>query len=141
MKTYNWLFALLLIGFGISAFDWPFKMQEGAYSFESAGLQRTYLLHLPKNLANKAPLVFVLHGYGGSAKGMMEYSKMNAVADKHGFAVCYPQGNFGPDKKNSWNAGYSNDAIDDVQFFKQLSSIPSKKISAESSKYILHGHV
>ena len=88
--------------------------------FEIDGLKRKYILHLPNQLKTNAPLVFVLHGYGGSAERMIEYSKMNQVADKHGFAVCYPEGNFGPDNKNSWNAGYSNSHVDDVKFISAL---------------------
>lgn len=96
-------------------------------TFVSAGHERIYYLYLPENLPEKAPLVMVLHGYGGSAKEMIEYSGMNAVADRNSFAVCYPQGNFGEDKKNSWNAGYSNDSIDDVAFLSELSGFLQKQ--------------
>lgn len=57
--------------------------------FEIDDRQRVYYLHLPENLVPNAPLVFTLHGYGGDAKSMIEQAKMNAVADKNGFAVCY----------------------------------------------------
>ena len=97
------------------------------YTYEIDGRTRRYFLHLPENLSKNAPLVFVLHGYGGSAKGMTKFSQMNTVADKNGFAVCYPQGNFGKDNKNSWNAGYSNDDIDDVKFLSSLAGSLQKK--------------
>ncbi|MEM7372116.1 MAG: PHB depolymerase family esterase [Bacteroidota bacterium] len=90
------------------------------YTFASGGIDRTYILYKPVNLPEGAPLVFVLHGFGGSAKGMMGYANMNTVADQHGFMICYPQGNRGSDNKNSWNAGYSNPEIDDVQFLSAL---------------------
>jgi polyhydroxybutyrate depolymerase len=67
-----------------------------------------------------------LHGYGGSAKDMQQFSGMNKVADNNKFAVCYPQGNFGEDKKNSWNAGYSNDDVDDVKFLCELAKFLHK---------------
>jgi len=70
--------------------------------FEVDGRNRIYYLHLPTNLSPNAPLVFTLHGYGGTAKSMIEYAKMNEVANKNGFAVCYPQGYLGADNKNSW---------------------------------------
>lgn len=90
------------------------------YTFTIDGRQRIYYMHIPENLSDKAPLVFVFHGYGGNAKSMMEYSGMNPVADENGFAVCYPQGVYGEDEKNSWNAGYSNPDVDDVKFLSSL---------------------
>jgi polyhydroxybutyrate depolymerase len=81
---------------------------------------RKYILFVPENIGGTSPLVFALHGYGGSAQGMMEFSQMNSVAAQYGFVVCYPQGVFGPDHKNSWNAGYSNDEVDDVKFLTTL---------------------
>jgi len=90
------------------------------YTYNIDGRERVYYLHIPENIPENAPLVFVFHGYGGSAKEMIGYSKINPIADKNGFAVCYPQGVFGEDKKNSWNAGYSNPDVDDVNFLTSL---------------------
>lgn len=89
-------------------------------SIEVDGKKRIFILCIPESVGDHAPLVFALHGYGGSAEGMMEFSKMSEVAKEHGFVVCYPQGVFGSDNKNSWNAGYSNDDIDDVKFLTVL---------------------
>jgi polyhydroxybutyrate depolymerase len=88
--------------------------------FTVDGRDRIYYMHIPENISEKAPLVFVFHGYGGNAKNMIGYSGMNPIADKNGFAVCYPQGVFGEDEKNSWNAGYSNPDVDDVKFITSL---------------------
>lgn len=54
------------------------------------GLERTYRLYLPEGVPDNAPLVFVLHGYGGNFN--LDRYGMNEAADRHGFAVCYPQG-------------------------------------------------
>ena len=95
--------------------------------FEIDDRQRIYYLHLPENLAVNAPLVFTLHGYGGDAKSMIMQAKMNELADENGFAVCYPQGYLGPDGKNSWNARYSNDEVDDVKFLTALAKYLQKE--------------
>ena len=50
-------------------------------------IDREYLLYTPTNLEDNAPLVFVFHGYGGDATGIMDYSEMNTIADENGFAV------------------------------------------------------
>ena len=90
-------------------------------TLRSGGVERTYRLHLPANLPNNAPLVIVLHGYGGDANP--EAFGMNATADRHGFAVCYPQGERDSRGKRGWNVGYPSQAempIDDVQFLEDL---------------------
>ena len=59
---------LLFLGIGLSA---NAQVQQ---TFEYGGVERTYYLDLPADLATGAPLVFVLHGYGGSAWGIRNYS-------------------------------------------------------------------
>ena len=90
-------------------------------TLRSGGVERTYRLHLPANLPDNAPLVIVLHGYGGDANP--EAFGMNATADRHGFAVCYPQGERDSRGKRGWNVGYPSQTempIDDVQFLEDL---------------------
>lgn len=92
-----------------------------SYTIRSGGIERTYKLHLPEGLLEDAPLVVVLHGYGGNnAPGRFG---LNATADRHGFAVCYPQGIKDHRGKTCWNVGYSFQAdmnVDDVRFITQL---------------------
>lgn len=86
------------------------------------GLNRTYVMHIPNNLPIKAPLVFVLHGYGGQANPA-NY-EMDEVSDKNNFAVCYPQGEKDPKGENAWNVGYPFQKgweLDDVSFICKLS--------------------
>ena len=92
-------------------------------TFEFDGLQREYLLYTPENLPNNAPLVFVLHGYTGSAQDIMAYSGMNEVAEENGFAVCYPQGTTDQYDNAFFNVDYAfqnNPTVDDVGFIVAL---------------------
>ena len=74
-------------------FCFPFLIfGQQSFNFLHDGLNRDYIYYAPTNLPVDAPLVFVAHGFTGSAQGMMSYSGMNAIADQNGFAVCYPQG-------------------------------------------------
>ena len=94
------------------------------------GQLREYMLHIPDGLGPNSPLVFVLHGLGSTAGWIRDYSQMDQVADKNGFAVCYPQGTSGTEdtkhtKKgtNFWNVGYDvhkNEDVDDVEFLTSL---------------------
>ena len=117
--------------------------------FESKGLKRNYYIYLPKSLKEGSPLVFVLHGLGGTAKGIREYSQMDKVADKYGFAVCYPQGTGGSmDTKytkkgtNFWNVGYDvhkNETVDDVDFLTYLALFLQDKYNLDSEKTFCTG--
>ena len=93
------------------------------HEFNHNGLIREYYLYQPDSLQNNAPLIFVLHGYSGSAQGMISYSGMNTIADENGFAVCYPQGIEDQTGYNFWNVGYSfheNQTVDDIDFLSSL---------------------
>jgi polyhydroxybutyrate depolymerase len=99
---------------------------------EHGGYTRDFILHIPEDhekLTN-IPLLIVLHGGGGTAKGMIGLTKgrFNELSDQHGFLVVYAQG-----LKKSWNDGrtdpisfaHKND-IDDIGF---ISGIIQKVIS------------
>ena len=69
-------------------------------------MTREYIYYAPANLAPKAPLVMVLHGFTSNAERIMEYSGMNEIAKENGFAVVYPQGT--KDKEgNTFLSNYS----------------------------------
>ena len=90
-------------------------------TLRSGGIDRSYTIHLPADLPSDAPLVVVLHGYTGKADP--DRFGMNATADRHGFAVCYPQGERDGRGKTCWNVGYPFQAdmrIDDVKFLSDL---------------------
>ena len=108
------LLCLPLIGFGQQTFN-----------FMHNGLNREYIYYAPTNLQVDAPLVFVAHGFTGSAQGIMNYCGMNTIADQNGFAVCYPQGTTDFNGDNFWNVGYLFHAgvtVDDVDFIVSLAS-------------------
>jgi len=67
------------------------------------------------------PLVFSLHGFGGSAVGNMAYTNFNLIADTADFIVIYPQGAIFQGFTH-WNVGgwIIGSPIDDVGFFNAL---------------------
>ena len=93
-------------------------------------IQRDYIVYLPKNLPNNAPLVFAFHGYTGNAQDMMTDFGMNEIADKNGFAVCYPQGLIDQKGNSFWQVGYSfhkEQRVNDVKFICSLASVLQKQ--------------
>ena len=86
-------------------------------------LERSYFLHVPEDLQENAPLVVVIHGYTGTAEGIMKYSRMNDLADENGFVVVYPQGTVDSGENTFFNVGYSFNAsskVDDVAYIRAL---------------------
>src|SRR5689334_16608049 len=55
------------------------------------GVQRTFIRHIPTGYDGSVPvpLVVVLHGRGGNAKGMEENTGFSAKADAEKFVVIY----------------------------------------------------
>jgi polyhydroxybutyrate depolymerase len=92
---------------------------------EHGGETRSCLVHVPKNrVAAPSPLIIVLHGGGGTAKGIVKLTKQryNELADRDGFYVAYPSG-----LGKSWNdfrddsdAYAHRHAVDDVGFIAVL---------------------
>ena len=77
-------------------------------SLAVGGVTRTYLVHLPPRFGERGPLPVVLafHGGGGNGSGFRAYAGLDALADREGFVVVYPDGSgrFGR-RLLTWNAG------------------------------------
>jgi hypothetical protein len=76
---------------------------------------REYIYYHPLDAPENCPLVFVCHGYSGSAEGIMDYSEFNTIADEYGFAVCYPQGIEDSYGYTFFNVGYEFSNLDLLQ--------------------------
>ncbi|MEZ6012483.1 MAG: alpha/beta fold hydrolase [Hyphomonas sp.] len=97
-------------------------LTEGEIS--SDGTTRTYDIHRPDGLKGPSPLVIMLHGGGGSGKNGARMSGFNALADREGFTVVYPDGT-GRGPFLTWNAGHCcayamEQKVDDVGFLSDL---------------------
>lgn len=94
--------------------------QEVKDSLRVDGLWRHFTMVLPHGLQPGAPLVFVLHGYGGNGN---THTWMNAAAQHHGFALCVPVPLLNSDGKHGWNVGYpwqSANRWDDVKAMRRI---------------------
>jgi polyhydroxybutyrate depolymerase len=103
------------------------------------GLARTYLLHVPQHLASKPALVVNLHGGGGTAAGQEQLSGFDAVADREGFLVVYPQG-----YDKGWADGRGTNTaekhgVDDVEFVKALLDRLEPEYSVDESAVFATG--
>lgn len=109
------------------------------------GLNRTYLVHVPPshNKEKAAPLLFVLHGGGGTGKGMVSLTKngFNELADKEGFVVVYPDG-----IERHWNDGRGvaryrahKENVDDVGFISALIEHLSQTLNIDAKRIYATG--
>ncbi len=120
-------------------------LETNAQSYEKISvddLQRDYIIYLPKNLPKNAPLVFVFHGYTDNAKNVMNTFGMNEVADKNGFAVCYPQGWKDKRGDNFWQVGYyihKEEKVNDIKFISSLTSYLQKKYNLSKQHTYITG--
>ncbi len=93
----------------------------GKHTLSWQDRERTYWLHLPPsiNMDKPMPILFHLHGGGGTGKGTarLTYHRFNAIADREGFMVVYPDA-----VAKNWNDGRTehlkpeNLGVDDVGF-------------------------
>ncbi|MCU0467952.1 MAG: hypothetical protein MUF58_05065 [Arcicella sp.] len=85
------------------------------------GNTRSFLVYLPVgyNNAGKMPMIFAIHGGGGSPQVMLNTADFRAIADKDKVVLVYPAG-----IQNNWNDGRPTTpnqlGINDVNFFNQM---------------------
>lgn len=116
--------------------------QAGHFADDSVkvdGYMRHFAMYLPEGLQPDAPLVFILHGYGA---GIWRENPMLAAADRHGFAVCLPQGLKDPQGEPSWNVGYPFQQgwkIDDVKALCRIARHVQKRYHLSRKNTFLTG--
>lgn len=105
-------------------------VSEGTLRF--GGVERSYRLYVPSSYSSQkpAPMVVALHGGFGTGEIFAEQSGFDAVAERNGFLVAYPDG-----VKRAWNAGSCcgppmEKNVDDVGFVRAL-------IAALRMKYVI----
>ncbi len=83
----------------------------------ASATERSYRLHTPASfrVGRSRPLVVVLHGASGNARRVELRYHWDALSDRDGFFVVYPQGVL-----DQWNAVLDPGAADDVGFLSVL---------------------
>ncbi|MBT8267858.1 MAG: prolyl oligopeptidase family serine peptidase [Bacteroidia bacterium] len=105
---------------------------------------RTYWIHLPpaEKLQGAVPLLFHLHGGGGTGKGTpgLTYKQFNKIADREGFIVVYPDA-----IARNWNDGRTahlkpqNRDVDDVGFIAAIIDEIKKEFEIDMDRIFTTG--
>lgn len=115
------------------------------YYLNNNGIERSFEVYIPNtySAAKAYPLVFVLHGGGGKAKGIILLTKkrFNVLAKKEQFIVVYPSG-----FEKSWNDGARDTLaparkykIDDVDFFRKMIRYMENNFSIQNNNIFACG--
>lgn len=139
MKKFIFLLAALFICHAASA--GTLKSE----SIQDQGVTRSYYIYLPADLPANAPLVFILHGYGGSAKAYVNNSSLTfkELAEEYKVALCYPQATTDPRPNTGWNVYYpwqiDKMKIDDCEFICNLAKHLHTKYNLSAKNTFLTG--
>jgi poly(3-hydroxybutyrate) depolymerase len=117
-------------------------------SILSGGVYRKFILHAPGlAVASNLPVVYVLHGDGGTGAGIRSYSGFDSVANQNNFIAVYPNAHQAGGLWNKYVDFASGDggtgnasAVDDVQFFSDLTTYLCATYSINSTKVFATGH-
>lgn len=107
------------------------------HQLTSGGREREYRLFVPDAYdgATRLPVVFNLHGTGGTAAGQAADSGVERLAQEEGFIVIGLQG-----LQNSWNVLMNDpNAVDDVQYASDVLDDALQKVCVDERKVYATG--
>ncbi len=136
----------------------PKTMQPGDHKVDLTfdGLARRYIVHVPPGYDGRTPVpvVIMLHGGGGKARGAMHETGWSAKADKENFLAVYPEGvPHDPGRYASfvlnpqtWNDGSGREnipaarmRIDDVGFLNAVLDDLGKRLRVDPRRIYVTG--
>lgn len=114
------------------------------HTFRHKGVEYTYYLYLPQSLKADAPLLMVFHGYNSKNIPSIPYG-FQPVADREGFAICYPRGPKDHKGKPYWFVGYqfhieNREQRDDVGLAVRLARYLQKQYNLSKTNLFATGH-
>ena len=103
--------------------------------------QREFAIDIPSSYSDDGdpmPLVFALHGAGGSGNGIRSYSGFPELGEEVGFISVFPSGLGG-----GWNDGRPDPGlavIDDIGYFEHVITLLTNSLNIDESRIYTTGH-
>jgi polyhydroxybutyrate depolymerase len=131
--------ALVLVSLGAGDHD---------RSIAVGGATRTYIARVPPRVSEGRPLPVVLafHGGGGNASSFKAYAGLDALADRDGFVVVYPDGSGRLGRRLlTWNAGgccgyAAAQNVDDIGFTLAVLRDVARNVAIDPARVYATGH-
>jgi polyhydroxybutyrate depolymerase len=104
------------------------------------GLMRNFVIYLPTgaNNAGKMPMIFSIHGGGGTPNDMIALADFKKIAERDKVVIVYPEG-----VQKNWNDGRPTTpnqlGINDVTFFNQMCDYMVANHAVENTKIYATG--
>jgi poly(3-hydroxybutyrate) depolymerase len=141
MKKLYFLFLMLMCSTNVLAVNITDSIMSG-------GVWRKFIIHCAgSSVASNLPVMYVLHGDGGTGAGIKSYSGFDSVADQNTFMAVYPSSHQAGGLWNKYvdfvagDAGTGNaSAVDDVQFFSDLTAHLCSTYNINATKVYATGH-
>lgn len=120
-------------------------------SLDVNGLIRTFDAYLPTQMpTTPVPLVFLVHGHGGSADTLTGHNGDKApfkvwmtLAEQDKMILVFPDGTVGPDGKTGWNDSradsQTNPTVDDVAFFEAMVQEANLRLNIDNDQIFAAG--
>ncbi|MBN1681665.1 MAG: prolyl oligopeptidase family serine peptidase [Anaerolineae bacterium] len=133
-----------------AAFVWspvPVQAQGGStHDLVYDGLERTYTVYAPSTSSDGdelMPLVIALHPFAGSGKGMAAITGFDAVAEREGFIVAYPDSSdlHWDDGRLATGWPMDLDEVDDVGFIATMIDTIETDYPVDPARVYLAGFV
>ncbi len=107
---------------------------------QSGGERRCYLLYIPQgnDLARPSMLIVSLHGFSSRPEGQEYFARWQAIADREGFLLVYPQGTRFPLRWNA-SAAPGPGVADDVRFMRDLLDDLDGMLAVDPARIYVNG--
>lgn len=146
MKSMWVAILLLALGAWLGCAEEPAaaRLEPGVHEqrIEHAGVERTYLVHVPprRDGARALPLVFLLHGRGGNGRIAYRGYGFAELADAEGFLLVCPDAT---GRIPAWNSGYNSGrrhGADDVGFIAAVIDRMQRDHAVDPRRIFVAGH-
>lgn len=120
--------------------DLPFVEEvDEVFTITYNGVERKYYVYVPSALEKNRPILFLLHGYGGTIELFLESTDIKKLAERDKVIVVMPEGTPAVGL-NHWDANLRYEEVDDVGFLTLLRNSLVEEYHVNEEYVFVGGH-